>query len=452
MAELTAEEIARLIREAGVAGAGGAGFPTHVKAASKARTVIANGGECEPLLDCDTALMIHHPEPILEGLLLLGSATGADDLVIAIKQKNRQAVLAVEEALASPRFASSGIRLLRVGNFYPAGDEVSLVYEVSGKVPPEGGLPLDVGVVVQNVGTLSKIYDAMSKKPFISRYVTVSGEVKSPGTFDAPLGTSLKDLLKAAGGPSVEPFALIVGGPCMGWAASSLDEPVTKTLTGLLVLPPNHPLVALKTANIDQLLHRAKSVCDQCRDCTDLCPRYLLGHRLEPHKLMSAIGWGNKLGSEVMKEVHYCCECGVCGLYACPMGLYPHLYFIRIKEELNAAGIRREKGEAPLPVHDEYNGRKLPASRLRTRLKLNRYKQHVPLHPDPLTPADVKIMLDQHIGAPAEAVVEVGRKVEAGDVVGEIPANALGARVHASIAGVVDEVTEQYVTIRAEGA
>ncbi|MFH2002531.1 MAG: 4Fe-4S dicluster domain-containing protein [Planctomycetota bacterium] len=450
MVELSGNDIARLIREAGVAGAGGAGFPTHVKASSSAGTVIANGAECEPLLDCDTALMIHNPKAVLDGLVLLGRATGAGELVIAIKQKNLQAIEAVERELVSPRFASSGIRLLRVGNFYPAGDEVSLVYEVTGRVPPEGGLPLDVGVVVQNVGTLSKIADAVEGKPFIRRFVTVAGEVQSPRTFDAPLGTSLKTLIQGAGGPKEQPFAIVVGGPCMGWAASSLDEPVTKTLTGVLVLRPDHPLIALKAANIDQLLHRAKSVCDQCRDCTDLCPRYLLGHRLEPHKLMSAIGWGNKLGSEVMREVHYCCECGVCGLYACPMGLYPHLYFIRIKQELNAAGICREKGLPPLPVHAEYQGRKLPAGRLRARLKLSGYAEHVPFHPEALEPDCVTLMLHQHTGAPSLPVVEAGRAVMAGDLIAEIPEGALGARVHASISGRVTEVTGDAIRIQAE--
>lgn len=436
--------IAKKIEEAGVVGAGGAGFPTHVKAQSRAEVVIANGAECEPLLHCDAELMKHEARKMIAGLKHMGEATGAKALFVAVKEKNLEAMEAVKRAMDG----EEDILLRRLGNFYPAGDEVSLVYEVTGRIPPEGGLPLDVGVVVQNVGTLVKIAEAVEGTPFTRRYVTVSGEVNEPATFDVPIGTSFKDLIQWAGGPAQEPFCVIVGGPCMGWAAASLDEVVKKTTTGILLLPPGHPLVQIKTASVDQLLHRAKSVCDQCRDCTDLCPRFLLGHNLEPHRLMTAIGWGAELGTQEMKTAHLCCECGICGLYACPMGLYPNLYIQRIKEELDAAGIPRERGRSVEKPHEDYHGRKLPAPRLFARLGLNDYSEHAPLR-EAEAPASVKIPLKQHIGAPCVPAVKAGRSVKVGDVVGEIPGSVLGARVHASIEGTITEVTGEWVTIRA---
>ncbi|MHC4944730.1 MAG: RnfABCDGE type electron transport complex subunit C [Planctomycetota bacterium] len=445
MASMTVEQIVDAIRDAGLVGAGGAGFPTHVKAGAKVETLIANGAECEPMLDCDAALMTHHPKAVVEGMKLMARSTGATRLVLAVKDKNIEAIEALEKAMKG----SKRIELMRLGNFYPAGDEVNLVYEVTGRIPPEGGLPLDVGAVVQNVCTLAKVADAVKGKPFTRRIVTVSGEVREPCNLDAPIGTSLKDLIRAAGGPVDKSFAVIVGGPCMGWAASSLDERVLKTTTGVLVLPPDHALIRLKTASVDQLLHRAKSVCDQCRDCTDLCPRYLLGHNLEPHRLMTAIGWGNDLDSEALRTAHLCCECGICGIYACPMGLYPNLYIQRIKEELNAAGLPRERGKTPEVPLAEYHGRKLPALRLEARLGLNDYPSHYPLREDALKPASVKIPLQQHIGVPAVPVVKASQKVQEGDLIGEIPKGALGARVHASIAGTVSEVTRDWVEIKA---
>jgi Na+-translocating ferredoxin:NAD+ oxidoreductase RnfC subunit len=426
-------------------GAGGAGFPTHVKAASRAEVVIANGAECEPLLDCDAALMLHFPEAVVEGLALLGRATGAKRLILAVKEKNREAAAALE-----PRIRGRGIELKRLGNFYPAGDEVSLAWEAAGRIPPEGGLPIDVGVLVQNVCSLAKAADAEKGKPFTHRIVTVHGEVRRPANFVVPLGTPYRDLLRAAGGASRESFAVIAGGPCMGSPAASLDEPVVKTTTGLLVLAPDHPLVLIKTASVDQLLHRAKSVCDQCRDCTDLCPRYLLGHGLEPHRLMTAIGWGNRLDAEALKTAHLCCECGICGLYACPMGLYPNLYIRRIKRELDQAGIHRAQGAAPAGPLPEYAGRKLPTPRLEARLGLDRFPSHVPFVPESLAPARVRLPLQQHIGVPCEPAVKKGETVREGTLVGEIPPGALGARVHASVSGTVEEVTREWVAIRAE--
>jgi Na+-translocating ferredoxin:NAD+ oxidoreductase RnfC subunit len=223
---------------------------------------------------------------------------------------------------------------------------------------------------------------------------------------------------------------------------------VQKTLTGVLVLAPDHKLVQYKIGNLDQLLHRAKSVCDQCRDCTDLCPRFLLGHKMEPHLLMTAIGWGNELGQAALETAHLCCECGICGIYACPMDLHPNLYIHRIKEELNAAGIHRTKGSAPAQPRESYSMRKLPYARLKTRLGLGRYTDNAPLAAEPLQVDEVKLLLHQHVGAPCEAVVKEGQKVKEGDPVGEVPAGALGARVHASISGKVKEVNERWVIIQ----
>lgn len=430
------------IEACGVVGCGGAGFPTHVKAASKAPVLIANGAECEPLVSSDLALMTHYSKDMIEGLRLLGDAVGARELVIAIKEKNRPLLDIIGE--------HRDIQIKLLGNYYPAGDEVSMVYEVTGKIPPEGGIPLDVGVLVQNVTTLAKISEANKGIPFTSRLVTVSGHVNNPVTVEAPIGTYLSDLIKAAGGATSKPFAMVVGGPCMGEMAPSLKSPVEKTTSGVLLLPPEHPLVQLKTVNPDRMLRRARSVCDLCRECTDLCPRYLLGHDIDPQRLMTHVAWGNKMNASQLKIAHLCCECGICGLYACPSGLLPYMYIRRIKEELLKSGQAREKGVTPMKPRPEFFDRKLPASRLEARLQLNRYTDKAPLCPDPIKPKEVKILLKQHVGAPCKLLVKPGQTVKQGDPIGKPPKGALGARIHASISGEVKEVTQHWVILRAQ--
>lgn len=449
MADPDGRAIVEKIKQAGLVGGGGAGFPTHIKAASDVEVVIGNGAECEPLLNCDKALMISDPRAVVKGLRLLARAAGGRRLVLAVKEKNRDVVRALEDAAAGTK---GEIEVYPLGDFYPSGDEVTLVYEVTGRIVPEGGIPPDVGVLVQNVATLVKIAEAVEGRPFTRRLVTVAGEVRDPVTLDAPLGTPLQDLIEAAGGPLIDRFSVILGGPCMGGIASSLDDPVVKTTTGILVLPEDHPLVVIKSASIDQLLHRARSTCDQCQDCTELCPRYLLGHNLSPRHLMTAIGWGNDLTAPELRTAHLCCECGICGLYACPTGLHPNLYIHRIKAELNAAGLPRERGATPERPREEYAWRKLPLGRLKVRLGLSDYPDRAPLREAPLKPRSVRIPLLQHLGAPCRAVVKAGQTLKEGDLVGEVPDGALGARIHASISGRVTEVNEKWVKIAAAGA
>ena len=432
------------IRSAGVVGAGGAGFPSHVKAAARAEVVLANGAECEPLLRSDTELMVARPEAVVRGLLDLRDAVGAARAIVAVKRKNDRAVAALREALGE----REDIELLLLSNVYPAGDEFLLVYEATGRVVPEGGMPLDIGVVVQNVTTLAQIADALEGRPVTERMVTVQGEVSSPGTFSTPIGTSIAELVGAAGGTVTEELAVIVGGPMMGRLMDGSDEPTTKTLSGVLVLPREHRLVASRSAREAQVLRTARAACCQCMACTELCPRALLGHALAPHRTVRAVQYSTfQEDLEHITSAFLCCECGMCDLFACPLGIQPRTILSGLKAELTRRGVANPHRRGDLSADGVREYRQIPTGRLTARLGLTPYDREAPLVPEPLAPRSVTLRLDQHVGAPARPIVAEGQRVLTGDVVAEIPDGELGARVHASITGVVESVRGDAVVV-----
>lgn len=434
--------LAEAARAAGVVGAGGAGFPTHVKADAKVEIVIANGAECEPLLRVDQEIMAGFPERIVAGLAALREATGARRAVIGLKAKYKKAIKALE-----PHAKKAGIELFKLGAFYPAGDEVTLVFEVTGRIIPEAGLPLHVGCVVQNVHTLLWLEAALRGEAVTERHVTVGGAVGRPATFLAPIGTPVANLIAAAGGVTVANPAIIDGGPMMGKFVGK-DAVLTKRTSGILVFPADHPYVLKRRENPRISRKRAAGACTVCEDCTKYCPRFLLGHRVLPHRAMRQMAHtpdppplsGYALSGAI------CCECGLCTLWSCPMDLRPREAMQSVKREMGAQKIANPFKGQDGPLHPAYDERKIPVDRLIKGLYLSEWDVAAPIAAKSVAPASVRIPLSQHLGAPAVAVVKKGQKVKKGDLIGEIPEKSLGARVHASIDGTVTEITDM-VTI-----
>ena len=432
--------ISEKIRIAGVVGAGGAGFPAHVKASSRVEIVIANGAECEPLIHKDLDLMVHHPEKIVQGLKLLMESTGAKLGIIGIKAKNKDAIGAISTALNSNN--PNNIKLHLLGDFYPSGDEYILVYEATKRLIPPQGIPLDIGVVVNNVETLYNISQAAEGAPVVEKFITVAGAVKKPVSFLVPVGTMYKDAIQVAGGPSVKEYAVFVGGIMMGRLEFNLDLPITKTTAGLVVLPVEHTLVRRKRQP-EKSMHRiGKSACDQCTYCTELCPRYLLGYDVQPHKVMRSLGF-TTTGENIWSQyAQLCCACGLCTLYACPESLFPKEACDKSKQDLKEQGIKWT-GKMEVDPHPMYEGRRTPLKQLMKRLGVTEYDYPAEYSDKKFQPTNVEISLSQHVGAPAVPVVRVGDKVRKGQCIGEIPEGKLGARVHASIDGVVKSVGER---------
>ena len=434
------------VKNAGVVGAGGAGFPTWKKISAHVDTVIANGAECEPLFVKDTTLLAHHAEEVIRGLLLIKEQTGARRAIFGIKGKHTELI-----ADLKPLLAKAGVELFLMDDVYPAGDEVELVFEATGRRIPPGKLPLDVGVVVDNVETLYHIQQAAQDIPVTHSMICIVGAVRNPVAFWAPVGMSLEQALEIAGGATDENFAVIDGGAMMGRVTLDLRTPITKTSSGFIVLPKEHPLIYKKSRPRRAYKRIGKSACDQCSDCTELCPRYLLGLPVKPHLAMRALQFSGPQSEVLNKWALLCSACNLCSLYSCPENLDPRNVCVTAKEDLAQAGIAWDSVELeevtrdPSPLR-EY--RKVPTKRLLRKLGLSAYEhQEVTFQQQVPEPQRVTIPLKQHIGSPAKTTVQPEQLVSQGSLVGEIESNQLGAPVHASIAGLVTAVSQTEITI-----
>ena len=307
------KELAALLRQNGVVGAGGAGFPTYAKLDARADTIVMNCAECEPLLKLHRQLLETHAEEIVAAFKLIKDTVGAKDAIIGIKKAYKQTIAALEEVL--PRY--EGVRLGLLDEVYPAGDEVVLIYEVTGRVVRPGGLPIECGVCVFNVETCYNLSRALNKKqPVVDKLVSVVAEVNHPVTLRMPIGATVEDAVRLAGGAKIKDPVYFVGGPMMGNILPG-TTPITKTTNAILVLPQNHYLVERKRSRTETMLKRAAASCCQCSMCTDLCPRHMLGHPIQPHLFMRAATCKDVQDPNIFVNTFFCCSCGLCELY-CP--------------------------------------------------------------------------------------------------------------------------------------
>jgi electron transport complex protein RnfC len=308
---LSAEDIRKKILEAGIVGLGGATFPSHVKltvpSGKKAEYLIINGVECEPYLTADHALMLERPEELFSGIQVMMKGLGVEKAIMGIENNKPDAIEKMKQITQGSPVRVQGLKVK-----YPQGGEKQLVQALLKREVPSGGLPIDVGVVVFNVGTVFSVYEAVMKnKPLIERLVTVTGKsLEKPSNFQVRLGTPVSYLIEKAGGLPSHTAKVINGGPMMGKALASLDVPVVKGTSGILLL--------------DEPEARRKEVlpCIRCTKCLKVCP---MG--LEPYLLMTL---SQKALFERMEEekVMDCIECGSCS-YTCPSSR-PLLDYIRL--------------------------------------------------------------------------------------------------------------------------
>ena len=387
-------DVIEAIRNAGVVGAGGAGFPTHVKLNVSAQRVIVNGAECEPLLRVDQLAMQHRANRVVRGLTLAMEAAHAPQGVIATKLHYEEAVAALRRAIEG----KPNLSLHLMESYYPSGDEKAVIFEVTGQVVPTGKLPIDAGCVVINVGTAIGIADAAEGIPVTEKRVTICGDVPEPVTVNVPIGTGLREVLALSGFTGDEQdYALIVGGPCMGNLTERWDDPVTKTTGGLLVLKRTHPQVRLRKITMEEQARLARAICCQCNRCTQLCPRHAMGLPVEPHKAMRAISTGNATLLGNAAGVLACSSCGLCTNFACEMGLTPSVVMTMLKAELGKAGVKPvpETDIAPEPW---IALKAVPVKRLIARMHLSAFDRPAPESDKTVAPRRVTLPLRQHVG------------------------------------------------------
>lgn len=313
---LSVKKIIEMVKEAGIVGMGGAAFPTHVKLQppkdKKIDSVILNGCECEPFVTADHRIMLEYGEQVLSGLNIIRKALAPQNVYIGIEDNKEDAIEHLEELISKSDFARD-FKIVPLKSKYPTGAEKTLIEVILGREVPIGGLPMDVGVVVQNVGTAKAIHDTIFEgKPLVERVVTVTGAVKQPKNLLVRIGTPLRNLIEYCGGMEEGANEIILGGPMMGIAHFDLDFPVTKGTSCVLV----RESVPVK-----------EQECISCGRCLQVCPM-----RLMPTLLTKYAKTGRYDACEEA-YVNNCVECGSCA-YACPARI-PIVQYIKVaKKEL----------------------------------------------------------------------------------------------------------------------
>ncbi len=337
---LDASELRNIIRNAGIVGLGGAGFPTYIKlnpAAGKAiETLIINGVECEPYITCDDRLMRERPAEIVAGIAIIRHALGARQVIVAIEDNKPEAFAAMREAAREHDF-----EVVQVPTCYPQGGEKQLIHTLTGRECPSDGLPLHVGIVVQNVATAAAVHRAVERgEPLISRIVTVTGDaVPERRNLEVAIGTPVEALLEQCGGTTEALDRIIMGGPMMGFALHHRDVPVVKTTNCLLaatrenVAPPSPVLP-----------------CIRCGACAEACPVNLLPQQLY---------WYSRAKEFDHAQDYFlfdCIECGCCA-YVCPSNIPLVHYYRYAKSEIWAIEKEREKAELARQRHEARQAR-----------------------------------------------------------------------------------------------
>lgn len=326
VADLTPEELTAIIREAGITGMGGAGFPTNVKISSgmgKVDTVIVNGAECEPYITSDDRLMREAPEKIAGGIRIIQKILQPERTALGIEKNKSKAIAAMKAALPED------MELLELRVRYPQGAEKQLIQTVTGRQVPPGGLPAAVGCAVFNVATCKAIFEAVYEgMPLVARAVTVTGRaIARPSNFLAPIGTPYADLVEAAGGFSAEPYKILCGGPMMGIAQHTL---ACGTIKG------NNALTCFSQADRREV---ETPHCIRCGKCLDVCPMRLMP--LQMHRATQK----EDLAALDKYHVMDCIECGSCA-YNCPAGIHLVQSFRTAKKLLRDEQARQKAKEA----------------------------------------------------------------------------------------------------------
>jgi Na+-translocating ferredoxin:NAD+ oxidoreductase RnfC subunit len=431
------------IAELGLVGCGGAGFPTQVKLAARGIDhFIVNAAECEPLLHKDKEILHHFLPGFFAGLLEAMRLTEAKAAHIGIKKKYVALINQVEKAIPDSR-----ISVLKLGDFYPAGDEYELVYEATGRLIPFGGIPLHIGCVVANVETLLNLG---RRTPVVTKFLTIAGAVPRPITVEIPFGITCREALLLAGFQEAPGFTVIDGGPMMGKLISSLDNIVSRTCGGLIVLPTDHPLIRKMTRSDVHNKRIARSACDQCTDCSELCPRMLLGYPVRPHKAMRTAQLAQFADNAYSLDSVFCSECGLCTLFSCPEDLPPREITMMAKKHHLASGVKLTDWKSAPTIHPMRSSRRVGIPSLLKRLGLLDYDRPAPFTAVTLRPEKVVLPLKMHIGAPCTPLVRPGDRVIVGQPIGSPPPGKLGAALHATIAGRVAAVDGAAITIARE--
>ena len=419
------------MQQFGIVGAGGAGFPSYAKLAEGADLLLINGSECEPLLYTDYVILKNELTMVLSGISTVLEHTGIKRAYIAVKAHTAKRLgMAEGERLADKIY----VRVLP--DVYPMGDEISFIYEATGRLVKPGKLPITAGAIVYNVETMYNLGRAVRfSRPVTEKWLTVGGDIESPTVVRVPVGAKVSDLLRALNIRLDEKHTVIDGGPSMGKIINPQTYAVGKTTKAILILPNDTEAVKSKTMNVKMAIARAETACCQCTRCTDMCPRNMLGYPLEPHKMVrTAMGVAEVMPQMVISAT-LCCGCGICESLACSQGISPRAVIENYKALLAQSKLRfNADGEYNVRAEREY--RMIPSQKWTSTLGVTKFDRVADYSGEIDEFERVEIPLSRHIGAPSIPTVADGDTVAKGQMIARA-ANGLSLPQHASLSGIV---------------
>lgn len=440
------EQLKNSLLAAGIVGAGGAGFPAGGKLAPGANTLIVNGSECEPLMDTDYTILCEHLEEATAGAVAMMQAAGIARGFLGLKTHNCKRL-----GLKDGQQLAENFSVVSLPDVYPIGDEVSLIYQITGRVVRPGALPITAGVIVYNVETTYNICRWLQHQiPVSEKWLTIGGDIPQHLVVRTPVGTAVRELFGRWGVKVPEGYVVLDGGPSMGNLITWQTAVVSKTTKALLVLPEDIPAIVSKTSNLQMQLKRAASCCCQCNACTERCPRNLLGYPLEPHRMVRSMSSMAEEDPALVLTASLCCGCGICEMASCCQGISPRNVIAQYKKVLAQKGLKYQATQDVEP-NEARDARMLPSYRWKAMLGVDNFDVPPVYQPEPFVPQKIFIALKQHIGAPAVPCVKAGDTVTRGQTVAE-KNRGLSVSMHSGIDGVVTAVDERGITIeRREG-
>ena len=423
------QELKNLMQKYGILGAGGAGFPSYAKLAEGANLLLINGAECEPLLYTDYVLLKNELSTVLFGISEVLSHTGIPKALVAIKAHTAKR-LGMEDG----ECLTSKIYIKVLPDVYPMGDEISLIYEATGRLVKPGKLPITQGIIVYNVETMYNLGRAVKfSEPVTKKWLTIGGAVKEPLVIKVPVGAKVADIFKVLGINVPEDHSVIDGGPSMGKLINISTYAVTKTTKGILILPNETQAILSKKMSPQMATARAETACCQCTRCTDMCPRNMLGYPLEPHKMVRTAAGVAEVMPEMVLSATLCCGCGICESLACCQGISPRAVIDNYKKILSQNKLRFDlPGDYEVRAERDY--RMIPSDRWMSALGITRFDRVADYYGEINDFSRVEIPLSSHIGAPSVIAVSDGDTVSAGDLIANA-ANGLSLPQYASISG-----------------
>ena len=433
-------ELKQVMKDAGLVGDGGAGFPSYAKLAEGADTLLINGSECEPLLYTDYTLIKRELPMILAGVQAVIWHLGIKRALFCIKEHTAKRL-----SLSDGDTLGAHVSVKIMPNVYPIGDEISLIYQATGRVVRPGNLPISKGVLVYNVETMYNLGRAVKFfEPVTMKWLTVGGDVKEPTVVRVPIGTPVADLFERLGIEVDEDHAVIDGGPSMGKIINHNIAEIGKTTKALIVLPKDTQALKTKLINKKMAVTRAETACCQCTRCTDMCPRALLGYPLEPHRMVRTAMGAVVTMPKMVISATLCCGCGICETLACSQGISPKAVINNYKELLSKNKLRYV-GEDDVIPKPEREYRMIPSEKWAQDLGVARFDRVAKWGGELRDFDRVELALGRYIGIPSTPSVKDGAIVHVGDIVAAASAG-LSVPQHASIHGRVT-VTDKKILI-----